>query len=86
MIGLLYPGFGIDDMALIGTFVVIVLIVLIRFIGRDPNTKRTRYGVFIERERFKNEVDESPHVALPSSLHDAEDLDDTQEIPPKEAP
>lgn len=68
-------------MALIGTFIVIVLLVFIRFLSRDPNTKRTKFGFFIERQRYdEDQIGEPPHSELPLSLQD--DLEDTKEIPP----
>lgn len=83
MIAILYPGFGADDLIVLTTFIVIVLLVLVRFFGRDPNTKKTRFGFFIERERYDDE-EPWPDLRPPEDRPLPTWVDKTAELPPKE--
>lgn len=69
-----------DDLAIIAVVLVVLVLIAARFLLHDRDVRRTRFGFFVERDRYDEEADEPPHAELPLSLQD--DLDDTKEIPP----
>jgi hypothetical protein len=38
-----------------GVLLLVAMVLLYRLLGRDPNVRNTRYGFFIERDRFEDE-------------------------------
>jgi hypothetical protein len=47
---------GIVAISVLGVVAIAMLIVLARFLLRDPNVRQTRYGWFIERDRYDEEA------------------------------
>jgi hypothetical protein len=65
------------------TIILLGMILAYRLLHRDPGVKRTRWGFYVERDRFDEDENEwpeplhSPHTALPN-WHET-----TVELPPE---
>lgn len=81
---------GLGALAILAIVAVIALLILARIVHRDQEVRVTRFGWFIERERYAEpeaEPLESPWPRqLPSNAQPGDDAltehDDTKEIPP----
>lgn len=51
----------------VAAVVIVALLLLSRFLHRDPNVRRTRYGWFVERDRFH---EESSWVEFPAQAEE----------------
>ena len=67
--------------------VVLGLVISYRLLSRDPTIRRTRYGFYIERDKFDEPEPWPSELNIPPperTLPNWPDRDKTAEIPPKE--
>jgi hypothetical protein len=58
---------GLIEFLVVVGAVLVVAILALRFISRDPKVKAARLGFFIERERF-NDDDQAPSADDPTEI------------------
>ena len=86
MSGSIFAGdTGIGVISIIAVVAVVAMILLSRLIKRDQDVKTTRFGWFIERERYS---EEQPWPLLPPKPENRTlpiwpDRDKTAELPPE---
>ena len=56
--------------SLVGFVIVIALLVVWRLVVRDPRIRKVRFGVFYEREREDDELDEPVRRTWPPDLEE----------------
>ena len=86
MSGSIFAGdTGLGVISIVAVVAVIAMVLLSRLIKRDQDVKTTRFGWFIERERYSEEQP-WPQLDTPPpqrTLPIWPDLDKTADLPPK---
>jgi hypothetical protein len=78
---------GTEPLAVLVVGVVVLAAICARFLLRDPDVRRTRFGFFVERDRYEEEGEDEIEPPWPRNLPSSLDLEDTKETPPsKEEP
>jgi hypothetical protein len=67
----------------VGLLVALALVLGYRLLHRDPTIRRTRYGLFVERDRFDDEPDKWLQLEPPEHQSLPAWQDRTAELPPK---
>jgi hypothetical protein len=65
---------GSTDLAIIAGVLIVLVLVAARVLLRDSEVRRTRFGFFLERDRYHHDDEE---------LVEGWKLDDTLELPPE---
>jgi hypothetical protein len=79
---------GVGVIAIIAVVAVIAMILLSRLIKRDQDVRSTKFGWYIERERYSDKPESWPEFQTPPpqrTLPNWPDRDKTAELPPEEA-
>jgi hypothetical protein len=78
---------GTQDLLIVAGVIVLLVLIAARFLLHDREVKRTRFGFFVERDRYGDEIEDTaiwPPESRELPLHFKHD--DTVELPPKEKP
>jgi hypothetical protein len=67
---------GSTDLAIIAGVLIVLVLVAARVLLRDREVRRTRFGFFLERDRYEEDEE----------LVEGWKLDDTLELPPDKKP
>jgi hypothetical protein len=77
---------GTKDLLIVAGVIVVLVLIAARFLLHDRDVKRTRFGFFVERDRYQQEEDDylGGEPPWPRNLPSSLDLEDTKEIPPQD--
>lgn len=71
-------------LTIIAVLILVGMVLAYRLMNRDPDVRRTRYGFFVERDRYDDPEPPWPNVPPPveRTLPQWPDRETTRELPP----